>query len=89
MASSVLVRFTAFLVVVITSVHGVLIEGQRENTPRCEFSLSSHTVRCYSLANLTVLERFIEDDRPVKVQVINGPLDKFHLGSARDFHDDG
>lgn len=55
------------------------------DSPRCEFALEPHAVdklvRCYSLDNLTLLESFIEDERPVKVQVVNGPLDTFHLSS--------
>lgn len=62
-------------------------------SPRCEFALEPQAVeklvRCYSLNNLTLLGSFIEDDRPVKVQVVNGPLDKFHLSSAHASDDDG
>lgn len=63
-----------------------VISGLGADRPRCVLDIEAGTaeklVRCYSLENLTLLERFIEDDRPVKVQVVNGPLDKFHLFSA-------
>lgn len=55
--------------------------------PRCEFDIGAQAaekqLRCYALDNLTLLEQFVSDGRPVKVQVVNGPLDKFHLFSAR------
>lgn len=69
-----------------------LSQAAATSIPRCEFDLESEKtvdtlVRCYSLKNLSLLESFIEDDRPVKVQVVNGPLDKFHLTSARSSSD--
>lgn len=61
--------------------------------PRCEFEVeirtSEKSLRCYSLPSLTPLERFIGDGRPVKVQVLNGPLETFHLNSAVRSGDDG
>lgn len=58
-----------------------------QQRPRCEFNLEARSpdkqLRCYSLDNLTLLEQFVADARPVKVQVVNGPLDKFHLFSSR------
>lgn len=74
---------SSFVLIVLVAV----ISGLGAERPRCVLDLEAGTaeklVRCYSLENLTLLERFIEDDRPVKVQVVNGPLDEFHLFSAR------
>lgn len=87
-SSSVLVVFAIFCLVIISGLTTPAID-----TPRCEFAIEPRAVdklvRCYSLGNLKLLESFIEDDRPVKVQVVNGPLDKFHLSSAHASDDDG
>lgn len=85
-SSSVLVVFAIFCLVIISG-----LTTSANDTPRCEFALEPRAVdklvRCYSLGNLKLLESFIEDDRPVKVQVVNGPLDTFHLTSARADYD--
>lgn len=82
MRSSVVVA-RALAIVILAVISGLALA---EN-PRCEFVLENTAadklVRCFSLSNLTLLESYIEDERPVKVQVVNGPLDKFHLSSAR------
>lgn len=70
----------AALTLTVISISSALAAG---GPPKCEFDIDDRSadkfVRCYSLDSLAKLERFIEDDRPVKVQVVNMPSDKFHL----------
>lgn len=72
-------------VIILAVIFGVISGNVSAAGPRCEFELDrvDKLLRCYSLQNLTVLESFIGDDGPVKVQVVNQPLDTFHLSSAR------
>lgn len=53
------------------------VEGQR-----CEVDLETRSaeriIKCYGVYSIGDLEKFA-DERPVKVQVINEPEDRFHL----------